>query len=128
MDIKSFFNIVLLGLSLTTIFITMISYIVFKLRQGSIISNNYEFQKLEGSYFRRYAPELEKINERKRAEMRKIERNPKKFYYKIISIFAFVFLIIITLLMADEYYQQRAQRFEALKSNVKAESVYDNQK
>lgn len=121
MDVKSLFNIILLGLSLTTIFITMVSYIVFKLRQSSFIGGENEFYKLEGSYFRRYAPELEKRNEELKAEIKKQERNPRKFYLKIVGMFSFIFLIIVTVLLADEYYQRRNQINE---SNT--ESVYDS--
>ncbi len=107
MDVKNVFNIILLALSLTTIFITLISYIVFKLRQASSMESSNDFHKLEGSYFRRYAPQLEKINEEKRAIILAKEKNPKKFYLKIASMFAFVFLIIFTVFLVDDYYQRR---------------------
>jgi hypothetical protein len=110
MDIKNIFNIILLALSLTTIFITLISYIVFKLRQASSMNSVSDFYKLEGSYFRRYAPELEKLNEEKREEILAKEKNPKKFYIKILSMFAFVFLVIFSVFLVDEYYHSRSLR------------------
>jgi len=109
MDIKNIFNIILLALSLTTIFITLISYIVFKLRQASSVNSVDDFYKLEGSYFRRYAPELEKLNDEKREEKLAKEKNPKRFYVKILSMFAFVFLVILSVFLVDEYYHSRSK-------------------
>ncbi|MCF8060290.1 MAG: hypothetical protein K9K67_13395 [Bacteriovoracaceae bacterium] len=109
MDVKYFFNIVLLALSLTTIFITLISYIIFKLRQGSFIKLDNEYHKIEGAYFRRYAPELEKINEERLFELKKKENNPKKFYYKIIFLFSFVFLLVLTVFLVEDFYSRRVK-------------------
>ena len=58
MDLKNFFNILLLAISLTTILVTLVSYIVFKLRLAST-KRDLGGNPLEGAFFRRFSPKLQ---------------------------------------------------------------------
>jgi hypothetical protein len=109
MDIKKIFNIILLALSLSTIFITLISYIVFKLRQAASAKIGKDEYDLEGTYFRRYAPELKKINKIKQEEALQKQQDPKRKIYKFASMGAFVFFVIFTIFMMEDYFKYRAQ-------------------
>ncbi|MBT4790572.1 MAG: hypothetical protein HON90_03295, partial [Halobacteriovoraceae bacterium] len=109
MDIKKIFNIILLALSLSTIFITLISYIIFKLRQAVSANIDHDEDQLDGTYFRKYNPELEKINEEKKQESDALAKNPKKAIFKFVGMAVFVFLCIFTVFMLEDYFKYREQ-------------------
>lgn len=103
MNIKLFFNMILLGLTLTTVFITLASYIIYKVRQvGSIKNNNDKIKKLDGVYFIRYSPEIEKENKKER-DLQIITQSKKNKFPTLVYLSFFVFLIIILLLLTEHY-------------------------
>ncbi len=63
MNIKVYFNFILLGLCLTTLFITLITYIIFRLRYSLKSKKDNGLHRMDGHFFRRYAPHLRKANE-----------------------------------------------------------------
>lgn len=64
MTIKDVFNFLILALSLSTVFLTLLSFFIFKIRQVQTMrSRNSEFV-LETAFFRRYAPQLAAHNRR----------------------------------------------------------------
>lgn len=106
MDLKNFFNILLLAISLTTILVTLVSYIVFKLRLASTKAGAGE-NPLEGAFFHRFSPKLqEKYNELLASEE---EKSDKKISFKVkfVSLFMFLFLIIAGLLLFEDYFSYR---------------------
>jgi hypothetical protein len=107
MDIKQIFNIILLALSLTTILITVISFIIYKIRQ--VITNNLKGNKhnLDGLYLRRFSPKLKEINKR--------EQDIKKSKVKISIKMKFgasallLFVIISSVLLFENYFLFRKE-------------------
>lgn len=74
LDVRSFFNILLLGISLSTVLVTLISFLIFKFRYSVSAKKNENLHELDGSFFRRFAPQLEEEN---RVEM-ELKKSQKK--------------------------------------------------
>jgi hypothetical protein len=62
MDLRSIMNVLLIGLTLSTVVLTLIVYFIFKLRQGALRKTPIEPHLLEGVYFKRISPEKLKEN------------------------------------------------------------------
>ncbi len=62
MDLRSILNVLLIGLTLSTVILTLIVYFIFKLRQGALKKTPIEPHFLEGIYFKRISPEKQKAN------------------------------------------------------------------
>lgn len=109
MDVKKIFNIILLTLSLSTIFITLISYVIFKLRQATAGKANKDKFKLEGTYFRKFAPHLEESNQRELEKKVAKQSSPRARAIKVSSLIGFVVLITFTMFMFEDYFTYRKQ-------------------
>lgn len=73
MDAQNIFNLILLTLSLATILLTLVSYILYRAKQSSGPSAPSQKLKVDGIYFRRYLPkrhleELERAAQPARAK------------------------------------------------------------
>lgn len=109
MDVKKIFNIILLTLSLSTIFITLVSYLIFKLRQAAAGKSSEGKFELEGTYFRKYAPHLEETNKKEQELKIKKESSPRAKAIKISSLIIFVVLITFTMFLFEDYFTYRKQ-------------------
>ncbi len=109
MDLKSIFNILLLSLSLATVLITLISFILYKLRQLSVKGQFKDPVRMEGVFFVRYAPHLEKINKEAREKVTQIHAK-KGFSVSLGALFAIVVGVIATSLFAETYLVELQER------------------
>ncbi|PIK15574.1 MAG: hypothetical protein CES88_02295 [Halobacteriovorax sp. JY17] len=106
MDIKNFFNILLLAISLTTILVTLVSYIVFKLRLASA-KRTLTDDPLEGAFFRRFSPLIQKSFNEQRERQDKDNKKKVSFKVKFVSLFLFLFTVIASLLLFEDYFSYR---------------------
>lgn len=103
MEIKSAFNLLLLSLSITTLLVTLVSYIVFRLRYAVQRKHTENLHHLEGFYFRRFAPHLEYANQKHRLESEK--KSQKRKIWKDYPVGTFVIIGgLITLFLSLENY------------------------
>lgn len=116
MMIKNAFNIILLSLSLTTLLITLISYIIFRLRYSLSQKHSDEKHHLEGMFFRRYAPHLKNENDHHREEIEEKLRRREKRKVKPVLVFIFVGAAIACLLTAENYFIFRKELNSKLKT------------
>ncbi len=98
MDIlRSLLNTLLLGLTLSTVILTLAVYFIYKIRLGFARQKKEDKYQLEGTYFKRIAPHLAEVN-----AIIKHEQLPEKEQYKIkpwqaftaVFVTVFIFLII----------------------------------
>ncbi len=107
-DLRSFFNILLLSISLATVILTIISFLVFKVRYALKNQFNSNLFNLKGSYFNRYAPHLEKKNKESQDKFEKEVANRKLSpQMKIGLSFGSVFVFIVFALSAENFLVHR---------------------
>ncbi len=106
MKIRELLNIVLLSVSLSTVLISIISYILFKLKQKS--NSNKTQNPLEGVYYRRYAPHVEKKFLAEEEERKKKGTVGTGNRLKLGVVFGLVLVVILTALLLENYYNYRA--------------------
>ncbi len=109
MDIRLYFNFFLLGLCLTTVLITLVTYIVFRLRNTIENRKGDDLHKLEGQFFKRFAPHLARENEEKRNRVNKKLVHPTSFKVKLITFSVVTFIFVITALVAEDYLIYRSE-------------------
>lgn len=102
-DFRGILNTLLIGLTLSTVILTLIVYFVFKLKQGALKKSNKLPHFLEGTYFRRISPQLEnenKIANKRNIEIQEIET--KKTRVRPWMIFLLIFGSVIIFLLIDQ--------------------------
>lgn len=109
----------MLALCVTTIMITLVVFIVFKVRQGLSGTNITDKIFLDGVFFRRYSPKLEAINEeyKKKIAKRMKPMDPRK---KLILIFAGTFTFVLSMISFESFYVHRRQIEQRI---VKAQEI-----
>lgn len=108
MDLKNFFNILLLAISLTTILVTLVSYIVFKLRLSGVKKGKLA-DPLEGAFYRRYAPLIREKYLRKKASLNEETSSKVSVKVKFASLFVFLVLIVSGLFLFEDYFSYRKE-------------------
>lgn len=109
MDIKNLFNILLLTLSVTTLVVTFIAYLIFRLRYSLEQKKSKEVHHLKGIFFNRYAPHLKAINN---AHQKSIEAKESRWEPWIKSpwiVFLFVGFIVAGIFAAENYFAFRRE-------------------
>ncbi|GEM_PF-5205167 len=108
MDLKNFFNILLLAISLTTILVTLVSYIVFKLRLGSTKKGALQ-DPLEGAFYRRFSPLIknEYLLRKKKATDATVSKVSVKV--KFASLFVFLLVVVAGLFLFEDYFSYRKE-------------------
>lgn len=105
MDLRSVLNTILIGLTLSTIILTLIIYFIFKLKQGVVKKTNKDKHFLEGAYFKRISPKLELENEIARKSFEKdLQKKEKKYRIRPWMSYALVFISIVIFLVIDKRY------------------------
>lgn len=125
MDIRNFFNILLLSLSLATIFITLTSYIIFRIRNTFANKKVEDLHKLKGVFFDRYAPHLEIENKKKHVKERPKISDTKIFRYKIASVFGLVVVSLITVFLLEDKFSYRMTLQKQVKEHEKLRELID---
>lgn len=118
MDVRSFFNAMLLSLSLATMLISLIAFVIYKLKQ---LANKGKFEPpyhLESTFFKRYAPRLEVLNLEAFAKSKKSE---KKVSFRVTSglLLVIATLTIAVLLTAQLYladYMERRKKINVVQN------------
>ncbi|MCO4755115.1 MAG: polysaccharide deacetylase family protein [Bacteriovoracaceae bacterium] len=104
---REFFNILLLSVSLATVLITLVSFIVFKLRYTMSTKQKSGLHQLEGSFFKRFAPHLKKENELFQASHEAKERKRMSPQKKLIITFSSITIFIFAFFSAENYFSFR---------------------
>lgn len=95
MILKNVFNIILLSLIFTTLLITIVSYIVFRIRQLTGKRQTEELHHLTGTYFNRYAPHLDLLNKEHILKSNtSINETQNAFKIKLAVVFIIIFSIV----------------------------------
>ncbi len=115
MDIKNIFNILLLGLSVTTILITLVSYIIFRIRYSVTYKKSKELHHLDGHFFKRHAPHLEEQNRLQNLNGMRSE-SPRKRRQKVALVFLVIFSSVLVLLAMENYLSFRRDLVERTRS------------
>ncbi len=113
---KNIFNIILLSLILTTFLITVISYIVFRIRQLAGTKKAKNLHHLDGVYFSRYAPVLEDANiaHAQKVDAENLDRiSPRT---KMILVTVLSFGIVLLLLLFENHFNFRKEILERANS------------
>ncbi|WP_372655869.1 hypothetical protein [Halobacteriovorax sp.] len=108
MDLKNFFNILLLAISLTTILVTLVSYIVFKLRLGSGKKRDL-VDPLEGAFYRRFSPLVNAEYLRKKSSIAKGTVSKVSVKVKFASLFVFLLVVVSGLFLFEDYFSYRKE-------------------
>lgn len=116
MDIRNLFNLVLLGLSLTTLLITLISYILFRVRYSLAFHKKPDLHKVEGQFFRRYAPHLEEENWNHKKTQKQVSDRPGRTRKKVALVFGLAFLFVMGLIAAEQQFSFRTEMARKVKS------------
>lgn len=108
MDIKALFNIILLSITVTTILITIISFIIFKIRQLNVFQTKSSLHVLESAFFHRHAPHLETKNvslleEESKKRLSQPKRQKRNWSLGILI----TFLIILTAFFFEDHFNYR---------------------
>ena len=109
MDLKGFFNILLLSLSLATVLITLISYLLYKLRQLQVKGHFKDPFRMDGLYFVRYAPHLEKKNIEARLNAN-VKEKKSGFNVSLGALFLITVGVIAVSLFAETYFVELQER------------------
>lgn len=112
MEIKNIFNILLLSLSVTTLVITLISYIIFRLRYSLQKKHSEDVHHLEGAFFRRFAPQLKEVNEIHKKSLETKINKREIWRRRPIFIFIFIGAVITALFSAENYFVYRRELSE----------------
>ena len=107
MNWKIYFNFILLGLCLTTVLITLITYIIFRIRYSLEKKETSGLTRLEGEFFKRFAPHIEKNNQKKLEK--DVKKSPLKFKHKMLYIFSALFILIFLVLGSEHYFVFRSE-------------------
>lgn len=105
--VRGFFNILLLSISLATVIVTLIAYILFRLRYSFTRNEKKDLHTLEGTFFKRYAPHLHQENEAAKSEIVKQQKERMSPQKKMMVVFGSCFLLILTVLSAENYFNFR---------------------
>ncbi len=119
-NVRDVFNILLLSISLTTVLVTLISFLIFKLRYSIKSKSKEGVFELEGSYFRRYAPEIRRKNEEAINLSENISEVQLRPQTKILITFGSVFVLIFSFLAAENYF---SFRFQLNKKYTQAQNI-----
>lgn len=109
MDIKTFFNVLLLALSLATVLVTLVSFILYKLRQLADKNQIKDPYQLEGLYFTRIAPHLDEKNKKFRDE-NKIQVKKTNSKMNLGTMFLILVGVIASSLFAQMYFTDIQER------------------
>lgn len=115
MDLKALLNVILLSLSLATVLITLISYIIYKLKQIAVKNVQNDLYKLEGVFFKRHAPHLERKNLLARMQ-EKNKQNKKNIHLNLGTLFVIVFGVIGSILLSQSYLLDMQERRKQIAS------------
>ncbi|MBC77764.1 MAG: hypothetical protein CME64_17295 [Halobacteriovoraceae bacterium] len=108
-DVKQIFNILLLSISLATVLITLVSFIVFKFRYSYSKKDSSKLHQIKGSFFKRFAPHLEAENLKVLEESKAIERKRMSPQKKLVYTFASISFFIFSFLSAENYLSFRKE-------------------
>ena len=115
-------NTLILSLSVATILITLISYLIFKVRQFSIKKNIPSGPKKEGVFFRRHVSQEAITNNAEEPLTRKFDFLSKN---KLITYFGMILVIVFASLYSRDYFVQKFARYDRAKT---AKSIQELQK
>lgn len=115
MEVKSFFNILLLGISLATVFITLVSFLVFKFKYNLNTSRRKMINKLDGSFFKRYSPSIDRLNQKAMEELELKETKRTRSPRLIVYTFFFVSALIVGILSTQNYLSYRLEIEQKMK-------------
>ncbi|CBW26418.1 putative membrane protein [Halobacteriovorax marinus SJ] len=118
MNLKNIFNILLLSISLTTIIVTLVTYIIFKLRLGAS-KKSFLKNPLEGAFFRRFSPLIQADYLEKKALQEQSEGKGVSFKVKFVSLSFFLFAVISGLILFEDYFKYREQLAQRVTSASK---------
>lgn len=107
MDLRKLFNIVLLSLSLATLLITLVSYLLYKLRQLSAQKQVAGLVKLESTFYKRFAPHFEQMNESWIRSKTPKTKTRLQFMQSLGVLLGILTLIISSTLLIDVYFSDR---------------------
>ena len=108
-NVKEIFNILLLSISLSTVLITLVSFIIFKFRYNYNKKDKQGLYQLKGSFFKRFAPHLEIENAKVVEERKLLARKSMSPQKKLIITFASFTFFIFAFLSAENYLTFRKQ-------------------
>lgn len=108
MDVKNVFNILLLSISLATVFITLLTFIIFKIRNNTQKVQSAQLHRIEGVFFKRYAPYLEMENQQHQLSQKTMNTDPPT-KSKSVLIYLSVVAFIATFLILENYLSFRAE-------------------
>lgn len=100
MNLRGILNTLLIGLTLSTVILTLIVYFIFKIRQGFPQKKNVEKNLLEGFYFKRIAPHLAEENAIAKQALEALKTR-KQFTMKPWIAFALIFASVLLFLIID---------------------------
>lgn len=109
MEIKTTFNNILLAISLATILLTLVSFIVFKIKYSFRRSRRQQVNPLDGAFFKRYAPHLETKNLEKVRLLEEKENQTVRSPRLIAYVFVAFALLIFVLLAGQHYFSYQAE-------------------
>jgi peptidoglycan/xylan/chitin deacetylase (PgdA/CDA1 family) len=113
MEMTQFFNILLLTLSLATILLTLISYVLYRVRSLPGIGKSPEQIKMQGAFFSRYLPQGMKVVPQKNALPTRAEPGKFKLFLKaklpenVLGFFAVTVGVIFCCLIFQAYLKKR---------------------
>jgi len=123
MEVKYFFNVLLLSISLATIFMTLVTYIIFKFRYSMKSQSSDGTVDLEGSFFRRYAPHIARKNSEIRAAKDLKKLSPKQRRKKLVWTYGGVTLIIFTFFLLENHLSFRRELMERVSEAKRYKSL-----
>lgn len=124
MRVRELLNIILLSVSLSTVLISIVSYILFKVKQKN---NSADVENpLEGVFFRKYAPHILKKIEEERRRLVEEGKKPRSFKIKFSVASGVVFLIVISGMFLENYFQFRESLNNRITTANRIRSLIDD--
>jgi len=126
MPIREYFNLILLTLCLTTVLVTLVTYLIFRIRYSLTYDKNHEVYKIEGQFFRRYAPNLHQVNQDQLAKKKRKAEHPGFTRLKVGLVFLAAPCVVAVLLLSENYLlfrsdlKSRAQTAEDYRKLIEA--------
>jgi hypothetical protein len=106
MEIKTLFNILLLSLSLATLLITLVSYLLYKLRQIAVQNQPKGLIRLDGVFFKRHAPHFKQLNDQATLSVEK-KKSTRDWMAQMGWLLSIVTVVVATTFLIEGYFHER---------------------
>lgn len=108
-NVRDFFNLILLSISLATVLVTLASYMIFKFRYSFQSKTVKGVKKLEGAFFRRYAPHIDERNQELHEKLKEKQKSGLSPAKKLSLTFGIVAVFILTVLSVENFVTFRSE-------------------